>query len=150
MNRALMILPILALLTGCAAASDERQSASQSDLERLQGIWRLESEVIDGQKQPAAPVKTRMTYTGHHWVQAVGAEATIEGSSELRPDRVPKEIDISPSSGPGAGLVLLGIYRLSDDTYESCFVLPGNERPTDFTSEPNAGRHHVVFKREKP
>ncbi len=135
-----------------APASHElgQQSSTQNDVDRLQGTWTLESEVIDGQTQPVEPVKTKMTYTGHKWIQQQGAQIVMEGSSELRPDKNPKEIDILPTSGPGAGKILLGIYRISDDKYESCFVLPGKERPIEFSSKPDTGHFLDLFEREQP
>ena len=88
-----------------------------------------------------------MTYTGHHWIQRKDGAITGKGSSEFRPDTNPKEIDISPLEGPSARKIVPGIYRLSGDTYESCFTLPGKERPTKFISEPGSGHFHVIFKR---
>jgi len=151
MNKALMVLVISVVITGCAPVSHNvaQQDSSQNDLERLQGTWTQESEVIDGQRQPAEIVKTTITYAGHKWIVKNGNQTIMEGSSEFRPDKEPKEIDILPTSGPGAGTVLPGIYRLTGDTYESCFVLPGKERPRDFNNETNTGSFHDVFKREK-
>ena len=88
-----------------------------------------------------------MTYTGHHWIQRKDGVSINHGSSEFRPDAKPKEIDISPLGGPSAGSIVPGIYRLSGDTYESCFALPGKERPTKFSSEPGSGHFYVIFKR---
>jgi uncharacterized protein (TIGR03067 family) len=152
MKSALIVLLVSALLTSCAPVSHEHEqkSSPQNDLERFQGTWELQSEVIDGQKQPEEPVTTRMTYTGDKWIQKKGAEIIMLGSSVLRPDRSPNEIDIMPISGPSAGKVLLGIYRFSDNMYENCFVLPGKERPSEFSSKPDTGHFHVFFKRLKP
>ena len=86
-----------------------------------------------------------MTYTGHHWIQRKDGVITSEGSSAFRSNTNPKEIDISPSGGPAAGKVAPGIYRLNGDTYESCFVLPGKKRPTEFSSKPGSGNFHVIF-----
>jgi uncharacterized protein (TIGR03067 family) len=88
-----------------------------------------------------------MTYTGHHWIQRQDGVTTSEGSSEFRSDTNPKEIDISPLGGPAAGKVAPGIYRLSGDTYETCFVLPGKDRPTEFSSKQGSGYFYVIFKR---
>ena len=88
-----------------------------------------------------------MTYTGHHWIQRKDGAITNEGSSEFRPQTNPKEIDILPSGGPSMGKVVPGIYRLTEDTYESCFALPGKERPTEFSSKQGSGHFYVIFKR---
>ena len=139
---------IVTLLTGCTDVTQRgRENALEGDLQRLQGDWTISSEIIDGQKQPEEIRKTIMTYTGHHWVQRKDGAVVAEGSSEFRPDTKPKQIDISPIGGPSAGKVAPGIYRLNGDTYESCFVLPGKERPSEFSSKPGSGHFYVIFKR---
>ena len=148
MKSAITVLFVVVCLAGCTGAwYQSRENALERELRRLQGDWTIDSETIDGQKQPDDIKKVTMTYTGHHWIQRKDGVVTSEGSSEFRPDTNPKEIDISPLGGPAAGKVLPGIYRLSGDTYESCFVLPGKERPTGFSSEPGSGHVYVVFKR---
>lgn len=124
-----------------------RQNTLQRDLRQLQGDWMIDSETSDGQQQPDEIKRVTMTYTGHHWIQRKDGVITSEGSSEFRPDTNPKQIDISPLGGPAAGKVVPGIYRLSGDTYESCFVLPGKERPTEFSSKQGSGHFYVIFKR---
>ena len=144
MKSTFAVLPFAICLMSCTTVS---HNSPQDDLRRLQGDWTIESETIDGQKQPDDIRRTTMTYTGHHWIQRKDGVTTSEGNSEFRSDTNPKEIDISPLGGPSAGKVLPGIYRLSGDRYEGCFVLPGKERPTEFSSEQGSGHFHVIFKR---
>ena len=82
MNKALMVLVISVVITGCAPVSHNvaQQDSSQNDLERLQGTWTQESEVIDGQRQPAEIVKTTITYAGHKWIVKNGNQTIMEGS----------------------------------------------------------------------
>lgn len=142
------VLLLAACLTSCTSVTHKsQQNALQRELRLLQGDWTIDSQTIDGQKQSDEVRKITMTYTGHHWIQRKDGVSINEGSSEFRPDTNPKEIDISPLGGPSAGNVVPGIYRLSGDTYESCFALPGRERPTEFSSEPGSGHFHVIFKR---
>jgi uncharacterized protein (TIGR03067 family) len=148
MKITLTVLFIVVCLTSCTHVSHHsRQSTLERELQRLQGDWTIDSETIDGQKQSNEIRRTTMTYAGHHWIQRKDGVVTSEGNSEFRPDTNPKEIDISPLGGPAAGKVLPGIYRLSGDTYEGCFVLPGKERPTEFSSKQGSGHFHVIFKR---
>ena len=148
MKNTFAVLSIIVCLTSCTLDSHhDQKNGIQDDLRRLQGDWTIESETIDGQKQPDDIRRTTMTYTGHHWIQRKDGVTTSEGNSEFRSDTNPKEIDIAPLGGPSAGKVLPGIYRLDRDTYESCFVLPGEERPTEFSSEQGSGHFHVIFKR---
>ena len=148
MKNTFTVLFIVVCLTSCTGVSHQSgQSALQRELRQLQGDWTIDSETIDGQKQPDEIKKVTMTYTGHHWIQRKDGVVTGEGSSDFRPDINPKEIDISPLGGPAAGKVLPGIYRLSGDTYEGCFVLPGKERPTEFSSKQGSGHFYVIFRR---
>ena len=148
MKSTVTVLLIVVCLTSCTDTSHQSQQiALERDLQRLQGDWTIDSETIDGQKEPTEVKKVTMTYTGHHWIQRKDGVIINEGNSEFRPATIPKEIDISPLGGPAAGKVLPGIYRLSGDTYESCFVLPGKERPTEFSSQQGRGHFHVIFKR---
>lgn len=142
------VLLILVCLTSCTSVSHQsQQNTLERELRRLQGDWTIDSKSIDGRKQSDEVRKTTMTYTGHHWIQRKDGVIINEGNSEFRPDTTPKEIDISPLGGPAAGKVLPGIYRLSGDKYESCFALPGKDRPTEFSSKPDSGHVHVIFKR---
>jgi uncharacterized protein (TIGR03067 family) len=148
MKSTFAVLSIIVCLTSCALISHNGQHNSpKHDLRWLQGDWTIESETIDGQKQPDEIKKVTMTYTGHNWIQSRDGVIIGEGSSQFRPNTNPKEIDISPLRGPAAGKVLPGIYRFNGDRYESCFVLPGKERPTEFSSKQGTGHFHVIFKR---
>lgn len=145
MKSHIAVLFIGVCLTSCTRAT--RQTTLEHELRTLQGDWTIDSEIIDGQKQSDEIRKVTMTYTGHHWIQRKDGVIINEGDSEFHPDTTPKEMDIFPSQGPAAGKVVPGIYRLSEDRYESCFALPGKERPTDFSSKPGSGHFYVIFKR---
>ena len=66
----------------------------------------------------------------------------------LDPATNPKAIDYAVSGGPHAGKTQLGIYELNGDKVKFCFSIPGQERPTAFTSKANDGRTVSVWKKE--
>jgi len=67
----------------------------------------------------------------------------------LDASKKPKTIDYSVVEGPAAGQTLLGIYEINGDTAKFSYSVPGNERPSDFTTAGGDGRTSSVWRREK-
>lgn len=70
-----------------------------------------------------------------------------KGTSTIDPTKKPKPLDFTTTEGEGKQY--LGIYELGEKTRKMCFVPPGKERPTEFTT--TAGSEHILvtFEREK-
>ena len=66
-----------------------------------------------------------------------------------RPSKKPKAIDLIVIEGDKDGQTILGIYEITEKTRRLCYVSPGLERPTEFTSTAANQQVLVPFEREK-
>jgi uncharacterized protein (TIGR03067 family) len=154
------VITVLALLMSIAlpiaADSVAGVDSSRSDMEQLQGKWKLVYQKMDGKKLPdeqqAQMFHGTMIVAGdkiHYSVELQFFD--FEFSYRLHPDQHPKGIDLTLTKTPdgkGVGQTMLGIYRLDEGTLEICHSR--TNRPTDFTA--GEGSHHVliVLKRADP
>jgi uncharacterized protein (TIGR03067 family) len=116
---------------------------------RFAGTWRFLSVEVEGRRVPAEALRhSQLTLKGNRFLLRADP-VTYRGTFILRLAQEPKEIDVHFISGPGAGLVALGIYQLVGDTYTACIGFPGVERPSEFASRPGSGHVLEVLRREK-
>ena len=80
----------------------------------------------------------------------MAGQVFIKAKITIDPSKKPKTIDYQMTGGFTEGKKQLGIYEVDSEILKSCFGKPGAERPTDFTSQPGAGRTLSVWKRAKP
>jgi uncharacterized protein (TIGR03067 family) len=145
--RTLAVLAVAVLI----AADDRKEDAIKADKEKLQGTWRHVSVIGNGEKLPEDFVKRRRIIIKDDKITEKEGEKTInEVAFKLDATKKPRVIDADPPGESGKDKTSLGIYSLEGDTLKFCFTDPGQERPTDFTSNPGSGRTLIVFKREKP
>lgn len=118
-------------------------AAAETDFEKLQGKWIIESFLYNGN-----PVE-RMTegirqFKDDKYTLAPKNSDGIEGTFKLDPEKKPKEIDMVVG-----GRMLKGIYDLEGDTLKVSYSLTGGERPTEFASKPDSGTTLIMHKRMK-
>jgi uncharacterized protein (TIGR03067 family) len=129
----------LALALGLVAAD------KPPDATELDGTWVMVSGEQDGVKLPADAVKvSRLTIKGDRHTVKLG-EDTLVGTHKLGKGT----IDATDKEGPFMGKSLKGIYRVKGDELTVCFAAPGEPRPTEFKSGPEAGHLLHVWKRQK-
>src|SRR4051812_14559902 len=120
-----MSLPVLlflsATLTGIGPIAAD---AGKKELEKLQGVWRLEARQEEGRDDNAKEL-------GKMSIAMVGNQIKIdedgklsEGTFGIDAGKKPAEIDLTPSKGD-AGKVL-GIYQVAGDTLKLCYARPGS------------------------
>ena len=103
-----------------------------TELDRLQGTWRVASLETDGSAQPSNELAdAAITVRGNRFTSA-GMGDAYNGTIELFPRKKPKAFDLVFESGPPEGARNRGIYRLDDDTWTICLVTRGNGRPRSF------------------
>ncbi len=144
---------LLALLGAFAlvAAGAPEPKAANKELEKLQGTWEEMSCVDDGSEVSAELLQGRKAVIeGDKMTEKHKGEVIGQSAIKLDPTRSPKEIDVTPLSGPEKGRVLRGIYSRDGDTLKACFARPGEDRPTGFSSKAGSGRALLVYKKAKP
>lgn len=74
---------------------------------------------------------------------------TDRGTFSVDATKSPKQMDIRPESGPGAGRTILAIYEHSGDTMRVCYALQdGASRPKGFKTTPDSGEVLINYKRK--
>jgi uncharacterized protein (TIGR03067 family) len=139
-------MPVLiALLT--APGSDD---TAKKELASFEGVWSFSEVSVDGTRQTLAPFPRNemVVLSDGRYVVVQGARIT-HGTVKLDPSTSPKQIDVTPTSGPLKGRTLAGIYSLTADTYQFCGTLRGTGRPTALASTAGSGTILQVLKREK-
>lgn len=152
MRRALCgLLCVGALFATIALADDAKDEAIKKDKKLIEGTWRATELVVDGnksQEEDAKKIKVVNASDGT-WTLFSDDQEIAKGTSTFDPSQKPKTIDFMTTEGEGEGKTHLGIYELEENTRKVCFVAPGKDRPTDFTSTSGSERILVVFQREK-
>ena len=133
------------LFVSAANAQDE---AAKKDLSRFQGSWELVADWRDGNKVSAEESrKTKITIKGEKFdfPDESGIGTSKNGTIKLDPSKSPKLMDTT--ANPANGEVSLGIYEFTEEGYKVCFAVPGQARPTEFSSKPGSGHNYQVWKR---
>lgn len=114
---------------------DSLLNQSESELKKLQGLWKQIDCEIDGyanQVDEYGPeVYTEIIGNSFTVTRGDGA-IVISGSFTLDPSQTPKAIDWTDTFGVDAGKTFPAIYFLEDDRFVFCATDPGKNRPTAF------------------
>lgn len=111
----------------------------KSDLELLQGTWKIESLEVDGEKMhTVAAMGAKIVVKGDLFT-TVSMGADYSGLVELDASKTPKTFDLNFKSGPHAGQASLGIYELDGDAWKICLGFAGMPRPKGFVTSPGSG-----------
>jgi uncharacterized protein (TIGR03067 family) len=111
-------------------------AAAKSELQQFQGAWQAVSiQHADGKQAAQDEVQsTRLVVKGNEFT-LTGKNFSISGTFTIDATKVPKEIDVVLKPQEGRATKLLGIYQVRGSTRTSCFAIPGEERPTQFSSQ---------------
>jgi uncharacterized protein (TIGR03067 family) len=116
-----------------------RVFAMPTDLQALQGTWRVTSFEVDGHKVPASALgDSKIVVTGAQF-RSVGMGATYEGTLKLGRAGTSRTLDLVFAAGPEAGRRNLGIYTLDGDTWTLCLATRGSQRPARFATKAGTG-----------
>jgi uncharacterized protein (TIGR03067 family) len=128
------LLPIL--LTVILQTPDTRP-----DLIKIQGKWRLESLVDNGEKKVR---NLEITIDGNELTNAFNGRTAITRKIKLDETKAPKTWDLIVSGGEFFG----AIYKLEGDTLTVCYAdRVSKPRPTEFESKPGGRTSLSIFKR---
>jgi uncharacterized protein (TIGR03067 family) len=144
----LLVFFLLVVATPGLCASDK--DSGEGDLAKLQGQWVVVSLEHRGHvAEPADFEGQSSVYEKNRWTWKVGDKVMRRGIITLNSTRSPKAINTWDSDGPHEDETVPGIYQLDGDTLKLCFAMPGEKRPTEFTTKSGTGAILVVYKRKK-
>ena len=136
-----------------AAADDakDKEEAIKKDRKLYEGTWRVVALVVNGDKSADEDARKLSVVNGADGSFSVRSEGNevIRGRNILDPSKKPKAIDLIVIEGDKDAQTVLGIYEITEKTRRLCYVSPGLERPTEFTSTTANQQVLVTFEREK-
>jgi len=125
--------------------------SAKGDLDRMKGKWEVGSLEANGAVIPSEnSAGVTLTITGDKY--SVAMESEIDhGTYSIDATKSPKEMDIRPEIGPGAGKVVKAIYEFNGDKLRVCYALQdGTERPKEFKTAPDSGQLLISYGRKQP
>ena len=140
----------VAMVDGKTPTLQERQQdAAESDLEKLQGTWRVISSQVGDEKAEADEVARRkVTVKGDLLIYDYGNEQKDKQEGTIKLDPKTKAFDWTWTF-PQQGATMLGIYELKGDDLRICFGNDGLVRPRQFVIGKEDVVWLLVLKREK-
>jgi uncharacterized protein (TIGR03067 family) len=154
MNRCTLRLALLLMLVGCQIAlcdpPDEAQpEGSSSEVQKLQGTWKLVSLVRDGKQLRSTEIddmrvifsETEYTFKNQQGVRKVG-------TFEVHPQRKPATLETTYAEQPAEGKTVVRIYQwLDKNTLKLCSPGPDENVPDNFEAPRGSGREVGVWRR---
>ena len=141
-------LPACSRLRSPAAAPPAASGdLAKSELDRLQGSWRIESSLWNGVADPEVVKSVTIVIRGDNfiWVDRDGKRRM--DTIRLAPEQSPRAIDYWSK---GENQASFGIYALEGDTFTWCSAGGNNKiRPTSFASERGSKQSLMVLRRKK-
>ncbi len=130
------IIAIAAVGTWLTSGAIFADDPVQAEVKQFQGSWSAVAvQHADGSPAMTEEVlATRLLVEGNKFTLS-NKQMNISGTFTVDPTRSPKAIDAVLKTADGPDITVLGIYTIQGDIRQSCFALPGKERPTGFTSD---------------
>jgi uncharacterized protein (TIGR03067 family) len=121
-----------------------------NELKKLEGIWEISGGEANGAAMPSEEVAgATVTIAGNRY-SVVKNDFNDHGTFSIDASRTPKQMDVRPETGTGAGQKLLAIYEVGPEGMRVCYATDGGERPKAFTTDVDSGRVIFTYKRKKP
>lgn len=131
MIRALLGI-VLALFAAAAATAEE-----PDDLKQLAGSWKpKEANLGDNKIDSMVLEKAVVAYEGDKYTITIG-DKEEKGTLVLDSKKIPKCMDIFPTSGDNNGKTFLAVYELTGDSLTICYSLTPTVRPENFEPDSN-------------
>jgi uncharacterized protein (TIGR03067 family) len=141
-------------VAGCSESPTAKVTASSasnrqvdSDLDKIQGTWRIESSTWNGVDDPEIAKSVTVLFQGDKFIVVDRDGNPQTETIQLMPDQNPKFIDCTSQT---RGRLLPGIYSLEGDVFKWCSAGGANTtRPTSFFSRPGSKQSLMVLRRAK-
>ena len=140
------LFAIFALLVPMTSVA--RSDPMEDAIKAVMGNWSA-VEFRQGGKQTVPPERIRfyrLTITKDKFI-LIAPEGNEVGTTVVRPDKNPKEIDITGTAGPSKGRTFPGIYDVINGQLWICYDVTGKQRPTEFKDLPDGTTLLSVFRR---
>jgi uncharacterized protein (TIGR03067 family) len=114
---------------GSKAGPELKQAAAKSDLDQIQGAWKIMADSDNGKSTPAEIAQQgKIVVAGEEFAMYENATSSPQKwRFHLDPTKNPKQIDFTVRGKPA-----LGIYELDGDHWKVAMIQPDSPRPTDF------------------
>jgi uncharacterized protein (TIGR03067 family) len=140
-SNAMILSPVALVAVSLFVAADAAEEATKKDLAALQGVWRLVSLDLTGERRETGEVKVH--FEGTKVFHEKEGEKKEIGSIRLDAAVSPKIMDFKPLEGEA----IEGTYLIEGDKLSACFVQKGDARPVDF--KPTPTNTVAIFERVK-
>jgi uncharacterized protein (TIGR03067 family) len=132
----------------CAESSGGRRQM-QSELDQLQGKWKIVSLEVEGTAlKPETIAGSYIGIGGANFI-STGMGVVYKGTIELDSTANPKSFRMNFTDGSENGNTNCGIYELEGDSWRICITMTGAAAPTEFATAPNSGQALEVLIRSK-
>lgn len=120
------------------------------ELAKLNGLWQVTSMVADGDRVPSDELAgLTVKIDGGKYVISNRGERD-EGAFTIDAGQTPRQMDIRPETGEGAGMRIPAIYEWTGDGLRICYAtVEGSDRPKTFESATYSGHVLVTYKRKE-
>jgi uncharacterized protein (TIGR03067 family) len=120
----------------------------KTDVEKLQGTWRVVSLEIEGAEMGEAIFQGSKIILKGSAFETISMGAVYRGNFQVDSTATPKQLDLKFTEGPEKGNASLGIYELDEDTWKLCLTVTAKERPTAFATQIGSGTALETLRRE--
>lgn len=141
--RLLFALPALLLLATAVEAADK------TDLDKMQGDWKIASAKRDGKDAPPEIKEGKMNVSKNTFTMIFtrnGAERKDPIDVKLNEKKSPKQLDFVTKDGTVGNH---GIYKLEGNKLTICFARARDPRPTKFESTEGSKAFLMVLEKAK-
>ena len=123
-----------------------KQSTTASDLDHIQGEWKIKQLVLDGQAIDDATIADGKLVIKGNTFKLAAAGQNESGTLEFDAQASPKTMEASLQSGD----TIPAIYDLNGPTLKICYAMNGAARPKEFKSTSGSDHVFVVYQRSQP
>jgi uncharacterized protein (TIGR03067 family) len=146
--------PLILLLGYALAAGPPPDKSLKTEVERLQGDWKLIRVVMSGHQLTNEELGVadldHVVFSKDTVSLNKAGEKDCKAKYRLDPGKRPKEIEMIPEDGPYQGKTTRWIYVLERDSLKLCYDAEQiTQRPTGFTSTEDSDRVILFLQRVK-
>lgn len=140
MRRGLVFVLAIGLWAVLGVAADDKKPDEKQldpDLKKLQGKWEITYHETAG-TEDTKEAKWVLVVAGDKWT-VTDADGITKGTIRLDSTKKPKQLSYT-ITGENGDEEFIGIYELDGDTYKTCDVAKGKDRPAEFKTNESTGQ----------